>query len=318
VPRPTGTANTETFEQTAARKQWSLVQSDAITPKSTEQTDRNFLERQVSFTVIQPTHGWASLHLAELWRYRELVFFLTWRDIRVRYKQTALGAAWAIVQPVVTMVIFTLVFGRVAHLPSAGVPYQVFTFAALLPWTYFSYVLQQSGNSLVANANMISKVYFPRLVLPLSTALAGLVDFSIALVVFGVMMAVYHVHVDLRVLTLPLFLLLAIVTSLGAGLWLSALSVKYRDVKYLLPFLTQVWLFGSPIAYSANLVQGKLSVLYALNPLVAVIAGFRWALLGSGSPLGWTVLPSAGMAIAVFMSGLFYFRRMEQTFADVI
>jgi lipopolysaccharide transport system permease protein len=274
--------------------------------------------RVVEPTVIKPSRGWTALQLGELWRYRELVYFLTWRDIKVRYKQTALGAAWAIIQPLATMIVFTLIFGRIAHLPSEGVPYPVFTFAALLPWTYFAYVLQQSGNSLISNANMLSKVYFPRLALPLSTGLAGLVDFAIAFCVFLVMMFFYHLHPGIRLITLPLFLLLAIVTAMGVGLWLSALSVAYRDVKYAIPFLLQVWLYASPVAYAAQLVTGKYSVLYSVNPMAGVIEGFRWALLGTSRPPGLSIVPSIVASCVLLISGLYYFKRVERTFADIV
>jgi len=271
-----------------------------------------------SWTVIEPSSGWASLKLGELWRYRELIYFLTWRDIKVRYKQTALGAAWAIIQPLVTMIVFTVIFGHIAHLPSDGVPYALFTLTALLPWTYFAYVLQQASTSLLTNANMISKVYFPRLVLPLSASFAGLLDFGIGFCVLVCMMVFYRVHPGMRIFTLPAFLLLAVVASLAVGLWLSALSVRYRDVKYVVPFLTQVWLYVSPVAYTPNLVKGKLAVVYALNPMVGVIEGFRWALLGTGS-LQWAALvPSVTVTLLLLLGGLTYFRRMEQTFADVI
>jgi lipopolysaccharide transport system permease protein len=268
--------------------------------------------------VIEPTRGWAALKFREIWRYRELLYFLTWRDIKVRYKQTALGVAWAIIQPVVDMVVFTLIFGHVAHLPSEGVPYPIFTFAALLPWTYFAYVMQQSGNSLVYNANMVSKVYFPRLALPISTGLAGLLDFAIAFVVLIGMMLFYHIHPGIQVLLLPLFLLLAIAVALGVGIWLAALNVEYRDVKYVLPLLTQVWLYASPVAYSASLVKGKLAIIYALNPMAGVIQGFRWTVLGVGKAPGLSLVPSVAVTLLLLVGGLFYFRRMEQTFADVI
>jgi lipopolysaccharide transport system permease protein len=268
--------------------------------------------------VIEPSRGWAALKLREIWRYRELVYFLTWRDIKVRYKQTALGAAWAIIQPLVNMVIFTLIFGRVAHLPSDGVPYPIFTFAALLPWTYFAYVMQMSGNSLVMNTNMVSKVYFPRLALPISAGLAGLLDLAIGFVVLIGMMLFYHVHPGIQILLLPLFLLLAVATALGVGVWLSALNVEYRDVKYALPLLIQVWLYASPVAYSASLITGKLAIIYALNPMAGVIEGFRWCLLPSSPPPGVALLPSVAIALLLLIGGLFYFRRMEQTFADVI
>jgi lipopolysaccharide transport system permease protein len=269
-------------------------------------------------TIIKPTHGWAALQLDELWRYRELVYFLTWRDIKVRYKQTAFGAAWALIQPLATMIIFTLIFGRVAHLPSDGVPYALFTFAALVPWTYFAYVLQQSGNSMISNSSMISKVYFPRLALPLSSALGGLMDFCIAFVLLAIMMVFYGIRLQAHIVFLPLFLMLAICTAVGVGLWLSALSVAYRDVKYVIPFLTQIWLYASPVAYAASLVKGKTAIVYALNPMVAVVNGFRWTLLGVGGVPGPSIAPSIGVSLALLLSGLFYFRRMERRFADII
>jgi lipopolysaccharide transport system permease protein len=268
--------------------------------------------------VIEAQSGWSRLNLADLWRYRELIYFMTWRDIKVRYKQTVLGAAWAIVQPVVNMIVFSVIFGRIAHLPSSGIPYPLFTFTALLPWTYFAYVLQQSGNSLVNNANMISKVYFPRLVLPLATLLAGLVDFVLALLVLVALMLWYHIYPGVDALFLPLFLLLTMVTALGAGTWFAALSVKYRDVKYVLPVVLQVWLYASPVAYSAGLVKGKFAVFYLLNPLAGVIDGFRWCLIGVGGP------PRLGLVVAICVTavllstGLLYFSQMEHEFADVI
>jgi lipopolysaccharide transport system permease protein len=290
---------------------------DAVKPAGSRQPTSGS-EAGYATIVIEPTRGWSRLRLAELWRYRELIYFLTWRDIKVRYKQTVLGASWALIQPIATMVIFTLIFSRLAHIPSGGVPYPIFAFAALLPWTYFAYVLQQSGNSMLANASMISKVYFPRLALPLATAAAGLIDLGISLAALVVLMVLYRVHPDLRLIALPVFLALAVCTSLGAGLWLSALSVKYRDVKYVIPFLTQIWLFASPVAYGTDAVKGKLALVYAANPMVAVIDGFRWAIIGVGSGPTMKWAPSIVVTAVLLLSGLFYFRRMEQTFADVI
>jgi lipopolysaccharide transport system permease protein len=269
-------------------------------------------------SLIQPARGWVGVDLRELWRYRELIYFLTWRDIKIRYKQTTLGAGWAIIQPIVNTIIFTVIFGRAAHFPSNGLPYPIFTFTALLPWTYFAYVLQQSGTSVITNANMLSKVYFPRLVLPLSAALAGLVDFGLALVVLIGMMLWYHVHPGIQILLLPAFLLLAMVTALGVGIWLAALSAEYRDVRYILPFLTQVWLYASPVAYAASLVTGKLAVVYALNPMAGVIEGFRWALLGVGGLPGRSLLISVAISALLLIGGVLYFSRMEQSFADII
>lgn len=267
--------------------------------------------------VIQPSRGWVRLNLRDVWLYRDLLFILAWRDVKVRYKQTVLGAGWAIIQPVFNMIIFTLIFGHVAHLPSEGVPYAVFTLTALLPWTYFSYVLMQSGESLVENARMVTKVYFPRLVLPIAAALAGLVDFGVSFLVLIGLMLGFHVHPGVGLVFLPLFLLLAIAAGLSAGIWLSALNVKYRDVRYALPFLSQVWLYASPVAYSAHLVKGPLALLYALNPMTGVIAGFRWALLNAPPP-GLSLLLSLTTTFLLLLSGLIYFRRMEQTFADLV
>lgn len=294
------------------------MNSDSLQSRATESTLAHRLEPERRRIDIVPSRGWTSLNLPELWRYRELIFFLTWRDIKVRYKQTALGAAWAVIQPLVTMIVFTLIFGRVAHLPSDGVPYPVFVFAALLPWTYFAYVLQQSGTSVLTNANMVSKVYFPRLVLPLSTVAAGLVDFVMAFGVFICMMFIYHVPPSVRLAALPLFLLLAIVTAMGVGLWLSALSVAYRDVKYAIPFLVQVWLYASPVAYTAHLVTGKVAFLYALNPMAGVIRGFRWALLNTSDGPSSMLLPSVAASCLLLVTGLIYFKRVERTFADIV
>lgn len=274
--------------------------------------------RTAPVVVIEPSHGLVKLNLRDLWRYRDLLYILAWRDVKVRYKQTALGAGWAIIQPVFNMIIFTLIFGHVAHLPSDGVPYAVFTLTALLPWTYFAYVLTQSGESLVENARMITKVYFPRLVLPVAAALAGLVDFVISFVVLVGLMLFFHVHPGVGVVFLPFFLLLAVVAGLSAGIWLSALNVKYRDVRYALPFLTQVWLYASPVAYSAGLVKGPLAIVYALNPMAGVIGGFRWALLGVGSAPGLSLVLSVVTTLLLLVGGLVYFRRMEQTFADLV
>lgn len=269
-------------------------------------------------TVMRPSTGRTRLNLGDLVRSRGLIYFLMWRDIKIRYKQTVLGAGWTVIQPVVTMIIFTVIFGRVAHLPSAGLPYPIFTFAALLPWTYFAYVLQQAGTSLVLNANMVSKSYFPRLVLPIAAGLAGLLDLAIAFLVLVVMMIFYHVHPGLAIVALPLFLAWAIATSMGVGIWLAALSAEYRDVKYVLPFLTQIWLYASPVAYSAGLIKGKIAIVYAFNPMAGVIEGFRWCLLGVNPHFGWNLLPSLGVTVILLMSALYYFRRMEQTFADII
>lgn len=269
-------------------------------------------------TRIEAARGWEAVPLAELWDYRELVFFLVWRDVKVRYKRAALGAAWAVLQPLLTMVLFTVVFGRIAGLPSEGVPYPLFTLAALLPWQLFSASLTSASNSLVGSASLLSKVYFPRLIIPLASVTASLVDFAVALGALFALMAWYGHVPPVQVVMLPLFVLAALVTALGVGLWTSALNVRYRDVQYVLPFAMQFLLFASPIAYSTEVVPAGVSrTLYALNPLVGIVQGFRWALLGTAPPdaLIW---PSLAAAALLLVSGLFFFRRMEATFADVV
>jgi len=267
---------------------------------------------------IEPSKAWVSLRLGELWEYRELVYFLTWRDIKVRYKQTVLGAAWAIIQPLFSMLIFSLFFGRLAKIPSDGIPYPLFSFAALVPWTFFANGLNQSSNSLVASANLIKKVYFPRLTIPVAAVLAGVVDFALAFIVLLGMIALYGVAPTINMLWTPLFLLLALVTSLGVGLWLSALNVQYRDVRYIVPFVTQVWMFSTPIAYPASLLSEPWRTIYGFNPMVGVVEGFRWALLGTNTAPGATIAVSSLAALVILVSGAFYFRHMEKTFADVV
>ena len=272
----------------------------------------------ISTIQIEPSKGWVFLKLHDLWEYRELLYFLAWRDIKVRYKQTVLGAAWAIIQPFSTMVVFSIFFGRLAKMPSDGIPYPIFAYCALLPWSYFAGALDRAGNSLVGNANLLTKVYLPRLVLPLSATMAGLLDFAIAFVVLIAMMIFYGITPTSAVWTLPFFLLLALATSLGVGLWLSALNVQYRDVRYTIPFLTQFWLFASPVAYPSSLVPEQWRVLYGLNPMAGVIEGFRWALLGKGSGPGPMLAVSVLVTAVLLVSGAYYFRRMEKTFADVV
>lgn len=276
------------------------------------------IDQSIPITVIQPSRGWVSLKLNELWEYRELLYFLTWRDIKVRYKQTVLGAAWAIIQPFFTMVVFSVFFGRLAKMPSDGLPYPIFAFTALVPWTFFANGLSQSSNSLVGSANLIQKVYFPRLIIPISSVGSGLVDFVIAFGVLVCMMLYYGVSLTPAVLMLPLFLLLALVTSLGVGLWLSALNVEYRDVRYVIPFLTQFWLFATPIAYPSSLLSEPWRTVYGLNPMVGVVEGFRWALLHSNAAPGPMIFVSSAAALIILVTGAFYFRRMERTFADVV
>jgi lipopolysaccharide transport system permease protein len=274
-----------------------------------------FLEPQPEL-VIRPSHGWVPLNLRDLWHYRELIFFLAWRDISVRYKQTVLGAAWAIIQPFFTMVVFSVFFGVLGKIPSDGLPYPVFTFCALIPWQLFAYSLLESGNSLVANQNLITKVYFPRIAIPISAILGGMLDFAIAFVVLLGMMLFYHVALTQAIWTLPLFILQALCTALGAGLWLSALNVEYRDVRYTLPFLTQFWMFLTPIAYPSSLVPEQWRLLYGINPMVGVVEGFRWALLGIGNAPGPMLAVSVFASLVLLVTGLMYFRRMERTFAD--
>jgi lipopolysaccharide transport system permease protein len=273
---------------------------------------------EVPVTVIHPSRGWVSLNLRDLWGYRELLYFLTWRDIKVRYKQTVLGAAWAIIQPFFTMVVFSLFFGQLAKIPSDGIPYPIFSYAALVPWTFFANGLNQSSNSLVGSANLITKVYFPRLVVPLSAVISGVVDFMLAFAVLLGMMAFYGLWPTSAVIWLPLLLLLALVTALGVGLWLSAMNVQFRDVRYAVPFLIQFWMFATPIAYPSSLLAQPWRTIYALNPMVGVVEGFRWALLGIQTSPGPVIIVSALAALATLVSGAFYFRRMEKTFADVV
>jgi len=357
----------------------------------TETTLARSETQEEEVVYLRPSKGWTALKLGDLWRYRELVFFMIWRDIKVRYKQTALGAAWAVLQPFMTMVVFTIFFGRLAKIPSDNIPYPIFSYTGLLPWGLFTKALSDAGRSMISNRSMITKVYFPRLVIPLASVLSGLVDFAIAFVVLMGMMVYYNVvpvkvqatnapipivatapslpaqataqAVSLSadatasaaqsqaqsaratataannlalglqapvagqafrlvptsaIWTLPLFLLLALITALGVGLWLSALNVLYRDINYILPFLIQFWLFITPIAYPSSMIPAKWRLLYALNPMTGVVEGFRWALLGTGTAPGPMLTVSTAIALIVLVSGLFYFRRMERTFADQI
>jgi lipopolysaccharide transport system permease protein len=269
-------------------------------------------------TVYEPSRGWISLKLSEVWTYRELLYFLAWRDIKIRYKQAVLGVAWAILQPLFTIVIFTVIFGNLAGLQSDGFPYAVFSFAALLPWNLFATALSRAGISLVNNANLLTKVYFPRLVIPLSAVLSGLVDFGVAFLVLLGMMAYYHIQLTWAILTLPLFILLAMLTALAVGLWFSSLNVLYRDVQFMLPFVVQAWMFASPVIYSVKMIPaGIWQLVYGLNPMTGVIQGFRWALLGTPPPTGQIVV-SVVIVIILLVSGFYYFKRMEKTFADVV
>ncbi|OGT28254.1 MAG: phosphate ABC transporter permease [Gammaproteobacteria bacterium RBG_16_66_13] len=269
-------------------------------------------------TRIAPSRGWASLNLGELWRFRELVYFLIWRDVKVRYKQTLLGVGWAILQPFLTMVVFSLFFGELAGLSSGGIPYPIFSFTALLPWQFFENGVTKAGQSLVMGRNLVTKVYFPRLAMPLAAVVAGLVDFALAGLVLVGLMAYYGARPTSAIWTLPLFLALALITALGVSFLLSALNVAYRDVGYLIPFLMRLWFFSTPIVYAASEVPEAYRTLYALNPMVGVVEGFRWAALGLGDPPSAMVAVSTLAAAALLVVGALYFRRMERTFADVV
>jgi lipopolysaccharide transport system permease protein len=267
---------------------------------------------------IAPPSRWWAIPLGELWAYRELLYFFVWRDIKIRYKQTAIGAAWAVLQPFLTMLVFSLFFGRLAHIPSDGMPYPIFFYSALLPWMYFAAALQNATNTIVENQRLITKVYFPRLALPLSAVLSGLVDLGISFLMFFAMMVYYGIRPGAAMLWLPIFLLLTILTALGVGLWLSALNAIYRDVRYVLPFLVQFWMFASPVVYASSLVPEKWRWLYGLNPMAGVIEGFRWSLTSRGQPPGRMFVVSALVVIVVLLSGIGYFQKMETTVADVV
>lgn len=269
-------------------------------------------------TIVEPGHGLVRLDLRAVWEYRELLYFLIWREVKVRYKQTAIGTAWAVIQPLLTMVIFTIVFSKFARVPSDGLPYPIFAFTALLPWTYFSQAITRTSDSVVADAHLIRKIYFPRLILPLSSAISPLVDFAVAFVVLVGMMVWFGSRPTVGVLFLPAFLLLALVTALAVGLWLSAFNVRYRDVKHTVPFLAQIWMYASPVAYPVSLVPEHWQFLYAVNPMVGVIEGFRWALLGNDRPHFGVIALSAAMLMPLLLSGLLFFKRTERSFDDLI
>ncbi len=269
--------------------------------------------------IIQPVKGLVALNLRDLWIYRELVYFLTWRDLKVRYKQSVLGVLWAIIKPFLAMVVFTIFFGNLAKLPSDGLPYPIWSYTGLLPWEFFAAALSVSARSMLTSGNMVSKIYFPRIIVPLASVFANLVDFLIAFVILIGMMIFYHITPTINMLWLPAFMLLSVITALGVGLWFSALLVMYRDINYMLPFITQIWMFISPVVYASSVVPEKWRVLYSLNPMAGVVEGFRWALLGtqqSISPL--MIAISSVIALTLFISGLFFFRRMERVFADMI
>jgi len=269
-------------------------------------------------TVIAPSKGWVSLKLGEIWQYRELLYFLVWRDVKVRYKQTALGVAWAVLQPLLTMLVFSLFFGRLAKVPSDGIPYPIFSFAALVPWTFFATGLTLSSNSLVGSANLVQKVYFPRLIIPVATVLSGLVDFAIAMLMLVVLMTWYHVTPTWNVVWLPAFIVLALAASLAVGLWLSALNVAYRDVRFLVPFIAQLWMYATPVAYPSSLLHEPWRTVFGLNPMAGVVEGFRWAILGVNTQPGPMIFASTAATLALLVSGAAYFRRMERSFADIV
>jgi lipopolysaccharide transport system permease protein len=273
---------------------------------------------RLSTVRIEPPRGLFELRFGEVWAYRELLYFFVWRDVKIRYKQTAIGVLWVVLQPVLTMLVFTLFFGRLAKLPSQDLPYPVFYFAALVPWTYFAYALQMTTNVVVDNQRLITKVYFPRLILPISSALSGLVDFAIGFVMLAIFIVAYGIRPTSAALWLPALLALAVLTALGVGLWLSALNALYRDVRYVIPFVIQLWMFASPVAYPASLVPSRWRWLYGLNPMTGVIEGFRWALTGHGRPPDLVILPSAAMVLVMLVGGIIYFNKMESTIADVV
>jgi len=268
--------------------------------------------------VIEPPKSWFSLRLREVWAYRELLLFFVWRDIKVRYKQTVLGVTWAVLQPLLTMVLFSFVFGKLAKIPTDGIPYPIFSYAGLLPWQLFSRTITDSATSLVSNQNMVTKIFFPRLILPLSTGLSGLVDFGIALLILFGLMVYYTTIPTWRILLLPLLIIFTIFTSMSISLWLSALAVRYRDIKFITPFIVQAWLFITPVAYSSSLIPEKWQWLYNLNPMTGVVDGFRWVLFGQASNFNNMIFISIGVVVFVWITGLIFFQRMELTFADMI
>jgi lipopolysaccharide transport system permease protein len=294
-----------------------MTATDRIAPGQSS----NAVLNRPTFTAhqrIEPRPGWVSLQLGELWRYRELLYFITWRDVKVRYKQTALGAAWAVLQPLLTMLVFTLFFGRLAKVPSDGIPYAAFSLAGLVPWTFFATSLTQSSNSLVGSANLIKKVYFPRLAVPIATVFAAVVDFCIGFLCLAPVLMYYGARPSWRLLYLPLFFLLALTTSLAVGFWLSALNVNYRDVRYVVPFLSQFWMLATPVAYPSSLLKEPWRTVFGLNPMAGVVEGFRWALLNSKTAPGPMIAVSVLVSVVLLLSGAYYFRRMEKNFADVV
>ncbi|MBI5635253.1 MAG: ABC transporter permease [Nitrospirae bacterium] len=283
-----------------------------VAPKSSVQGNTT------AHLVIKPSRGWSLPRVSELWEYRDLLWLLSWRNISVRYKQTLLGAGWAIIQPVFSMIVFTLLFGQLAHMPSEGLPYPVFSYTALLPWTYFATSMSAASNSVVANANLFSKVYFPRLILPISVVLSGLIDFALAFLVLIGMMIFYAIPLTWNMLWLPVFSLLAMISALGVGLWLSVMGVQYRDIRFATPFLIQIWMYASPVIYPSSLIPERWKLLYDLNPMSIVLDGFRWALLGTGMVFGPSSILSVLIALGLLLSGAVYFQHVEETFADLV
>jgi lipopolysaccharide transport system permease protein len=280
-----------------------------------DSVDKNI--KRIPSLIIKPSPKWVSVNFKELWNYRELLLSFTLRDIKIRYKQTALGLLWAIIQPLFMMVIFTVIFGRFAKIPSDGIPYPLFCIAALIPWILFSEGLTRSTMSMVSNANIMTKVYFPRLIMPISGILSPIVDFTVSVIILVLMMVYYGLIPTINIVFLPLFILLTLTTSLGVGLWLSALNVKYRDFQYTIPFIIQLWMYASPVVYPASMIPESIRFLYGLNPMVGVIEGFRWALFGTTFP-SLVILVSICMVMVLLISGMFYFRRMERYYADIV
>ena len=287
--------------------------------KLTVQTTANTanVTNKTPVTIIKPSKGWLPVDLHELWEYRDLLYFFVWRDIKIRYKQTFLGFAWALIQPLLAMIIFTLFFGNLAKIPSDGIPYPIFTYAALLPWTLFSESLTRSTNSMVTNANIIQKVYFPRVALPISSVLSPLLDFGIAFTILILMMVYYSIMPTTNIILLPAFILLAVITSLGIGLWTSALNAMYRDFQYVIPFIIQIWMYASPVVYPVSMIPEKYQFLYGLNPMAGVIEGFRWVVLGADAPKS-VIIVSVAISILILVSGAFFFQHMQKTFADEV
>ncbi len=275
-------------------------------------------EALIPTTYIRPSKGWVKLGIGELWEARELLYFLTWREVKVRYKQTVIGVAWVVIQPLLTMIVLSIFFGRLAKMPSDGIPYPIFSLAGLVPWTFFANAVGLSASSLVTNANLIKKVYFPRLAVPIASVGSGLVDLGVSLVLLFVMMPFYKVHFAMRILWLPAFLMLAVITSFGVGLWLAALNVEYRDVRYVVPFLMQFWMLATPVVYPSSLLKEPWRSVYSLNPMAGVVEGFRWCLLGAQALEPAPLAVSLFVSLVLLISGAFYFRRMERVFADVV